>query len=46
MSVDRASDMKAMYGNDVVYLLGGSLLRYGDKIGEGIKDMREALAKA
>jgi ribulose-bisphosphate carboxylase large chain len=35
-----------MYGDDVVYLLGGSLLRYGDKIGEGIKDMRAALDAA
>ena len=46
MSADRASDMKNMYGDDVVYLLGGSLLRYGDKIGEGIREMREALQKA
>ncbi len=43
MSPDRAADMKNMYGDDVVYLLGGSLLRYGDRIGEGVKDMRKAL---
>ena len=43
MTVDRAKEMKKMYGNDVVYLLGGSLLRYGEKIGEGIKDMRKAM---
>ena len=43
MSVDRAADMKRMYGDDVVYLLGGSLLRYGDRIGEGVRDMRGAL---
>ncbi|AVX05739.1 ribulose-bisphosphate carboxylase [Maritalea myrionectae] len=46
MSKDRAGDMLSMYGDDVVYLLGGSLLRYGDKIGEGIKDMRAALEAA
>ena len=43
MTVDRAQEMKKMYGNDVVYLLGGSLLRYGEKIGDGIKEMRQAL---
>ena len=43
MSVDRARDMKQMYGDDVVFLLGGSLLRYGDRIGEAIKAMRAAL---
>lgn len=46
MSKERAGDMLTMYGDDVVYLLGGSLLRYGDKIGEGIKDMRAALEAA
>ena len=44
MSVERAADMRAMYGEDVVYLLGGSLLRLGDRIGEGIAAMRRALA--
>ena len=43
MSVDRAADMAAMYGEDVVYLLGGSLLRLGERIGEGIAAMRSAL---
>lgn len=43
MSVDRASDMRAMYGDDVVYLLGGSLLRHVDRIGETIKEMRARL---
>jgi len=43
MTVDRAQEMKKMYGNDVVYLLGGTLLRYSEKIGEGIKEMRQAL---
>lgn len=46
MSIDRAQDMQQMYGDDVVYLLGGSLLRYGDRIGEGIADMRTALETA
>jgi len=43
MSVERAADMAGMYGEDVVYLLGGSLLRLGDRIGEGIAAMRAAL---
>jgi ribulose-bisphosphate carboxylase large chain len=46
MSVERAADMAAMYGEDVVYLLGGSLLRLGERIGEGIAAMRRALESA
>jgi ribulose-bisphosphate carboxylase large chain len=46
MSVERAGEMKRMYGDDVVFLLGGSLLRYGDRIGEAIVAMRRALASA
>lgn len=44
MSLDRMSDMMALYGKDCVYLLGGSLLRYGDKVGDAIREMRQALA--
>lgn len=43
MSLDRLADMKQLYGEDCVYLLGGSLLRFGDKIGDAIQQMREAL---
>jgi len=43
MSVEKAPEMKQMYGSDVVYLLGGSLLRYREKIGDGIREMRDAL---
>lgn len=43
MSVERAGDMVSMYGEDVVYLLGGSLLRAGDKIGEAVSAMRDAV---
>lgn len=43
MSVDRAADMVAMYGDDVVYLLGGSLLRAGDGIGAAVTAMRDAV---
>jgi ribulose-bisphosphate carboxylase large chain len=43
MSVERAGDMVSMYGEDVVYLLGGSLLRAGDKIGEAVRAMRDAV---
>lgn len=46
MSVARAGDMVRMYGEDVVYLLGGSLLRLGDRIGEGIAAMRAAIDAA
>ncbi len=43
MSADRAPEMRAMYGDDVVYLLGGSLLRHVDRIGETLKEMRARL---
>ena len=43
MSVERAGDMVEMYEQDVVYLLGGSLLRAGDRIGEAVKAMRDAV---
>jgi ribulose-bisphosphate carboxylase large chain len=44
MTIDRLPDMMASYGLDCVYLLGGSLLRYGDDIGVAIKEMRGALS--
>ena len=43
MSVERAGDMVSMYGEDVVYLLGGSLLRAGDGIGDAVRAMRDAV---
>lgn len=43
MSVERAADMAQMYGEDVAYLLGGSLLRLGERIEDGISAMRAAL---
>lgn len=43
MSIDRLPDMLRLYGPDCVYLLGGSLLRFGDRIGEAIGAMRVAL---
>jgi ribulose-bisphosphate carboxylase large chain len=43
MSVARAADMQAMYGQDVVYLLGGSLLRDPGRIDEAVAEMRRAL---
>ena len=46
MSVSRAADMVMMYGQDVVYLLGGSLLRHGERIGEAVREMRVALEAA
>lgn len=44
MSVDRLADMMSQYGEDCVYLLGGSLLREGDEIGKVIEAMRAALS--
>lgn len=46
MSVERAGDMVSMYGEDVVYLLGGSLLRAGDKIADAVRAMRDAVDQA
>jgi len=46
MSVDRADDMVSMYGEDVVFLLGGSLLRAGEKIGDAVRAMRDAVDRA
>ena len=43
MSVERAGDMLRMYGEDAVFLLGGSLLRAKERIGEAISAMRAAL---
>jgi ribulose-bisphosphate carboxylase large chain len=42
-SVDRATDMIDMYGEDAVFLLGGNLLRYGDNIGEGLAKLHKAI---
>ena len=35
--------MVEMYGQDVVHLLGGSLLRAGDAIGDAVRAMRDAV---
>lgn len=43
MTLDRLPEMRTHYGQDCVYLLGGSLLRYGDAIGDAIREMRTAL---
>lgn len=43
MSVTRAADMQAMYGQDVVYLLGGSLLKDPPRIDVAVAAMRAAL---
>lgn len=43
MTLDRLPEMRAHYGQDCVYLLGGSLLRYGDATGDAIRGMRNAL---
>ena len=43
MSVERAGDMVSMYGEDVVFLLGGSLLRAGDAIGDAVRAMRDGV---
>jgi ribulose-bisphosphate carboxylase large chain len=43
MSVSRAAEMQSMYGQDVVYLLGGSLLKDPPRINEAVAAMRRAL---
>jgi len=43
MSVERAADMTAMYGEDAVFLLGGSLLADPDRIDDAVARMRAAL---
>ncbi len=43
MSIERLPELLHLYGPDCVYLLGGSLLRFGDKIGNAIAAMRTAL---
>lgn len=43
MSIERAADMRAMYGDDAVFLLGGSLLRDPEHIDTAIAKMRDAL---
>ena len=40
MSAERAADMVEMYGAEAVFLLGGSLLRHGDRIGEAVAQLR------
>ena len=44
MSPERVGEMRAMYGRDTMFLLGGSLLRHGPRIGERIAAIRAALA--
>lgn len=46
MSVDRAADMVAMYGEDVVFLLGGSLLADPPNIDRAVGLMRAAVDRA
>lgn len=46
MSVDRAGDMVSMYGEDVVFLLGGSLLADPPHIDRAVAAMRDAVDRA
>ena len=43
MSAERGPEMQSMYGDDTVFLLGGSLLRAGDRIGTAISDLIASL---
>lgn len=43
MSAERASDMIDMYGEDAAFLLGGSLLRHGPKIGDAVANLRKVI---
>jgi ribulose-bisphosphate carboxylase large chain len=41
MSLDRLDEMRAFYGNDVIYLIGGDLHRHGDDIIENSRKFRQ-----
>ncbi len=43
MSAERLPELMAQYSEDCVYLLGGSILRLGDRIEAGIGDVRRVL---
>lgn len=43
MTIDRMPELIDLYGADTVFLLGGNLLQFGDRIGDGIRQMRAAL---
>ena len=45
MSAERAGTMMDMYGEDAVFLLGGSLLRHGDRIGHAVAELRRSVEK-
>jgi ribulose-bisphosphate carboxylase large chain len=45
MSVDRAAGMRAMYGDDVVFLLGGSLLAAPEGMVAAVRAMRDAVSR-
>ncbi|MBO6920411.1 MAG: ribulose 1,5-bisphosphate carboxylase [Rhizobiaceae bacterium] len=44
MTLDRLDELFATYGEDSVYLIGGSLLRQRENIGNAIREMVECLA--
>ena len=46
MSAERAGTMMAMYGEDAVFLLGGSLLRHGERIGHTVAELRRSLERS
>jgi ribulose-bisphosphate carboxylase large chain len=43
MGVERANEMRAAYGDDTVFLIGGSLLRHIDEIGDTVGDLLKRL---
>ncbi len=44
MTLERLPELKKIYGEDCVYLLGGNLLRFGEQIGDAIRQMRDMLS--
>ncbi len=38
MTVERASELKEFYGNDVVFLIGGGLFKHSDNITKSVRD--------
>ncbi|MEM1389212.1 MAG: RuBisCO large subunit C-terminal-like domain-containing protein [Pseudomonadota bacterium] len=44
MRLDLAAKLRGMYGDDAVFLFGGSAMRYRDKIASGLREIRAALS--
>jgi ribulose-bisphosphate carboxylase large chain len=45
MKIELAQLLREMYGDDAVFLFGGSAMRYKDRIASGVKELRTALSR-